>query len=248
MVLAAIGIGFFIGRSGTAAPAEEFAAGTTVSPSDSKPIENYVPAIKYNGGYFSNLPILASSTLAVTGQLKTYATTTQSALVGNCAYQRMGPLGSEADYAFCTVPSTSTSSIPFIQPNPFGTATSSLLVNQSGLRVTNGLAGANVASLSTTTGASGYGSSTPAIALDFSLPSSGQVYVEFMGNTGTVTSTTSPAINGSEAGVLPGRTPEGLSNYIIGSNVFTNVRIATSSPGTFSTAIAGKLFLVFKKL
>lgn len=148
------------------------------------------------------------------------------------------------DYAAVQMPMTATSSIPAIIPNPFGAATSTLV--SCHVQVTaNGIAVGQTFDISTTTGAGGYGSSTPAILSGFST-GAGQFTAPCNFNSATSTAAvTNPS--GVKIGLLPGMTSTGVSNYIVGPSEYVTTRISSSTPGTFSSYWTGTFSAVFMK-
>lgn len=139
-------------------------------------------------------------------------------------------------YAYVQVALTATSSIPCQIANPFGAATTTILsFNQT---VTSGIVGTNVFSLSTTSGANGYGSSTPSLTLNHSIGTGAQDYMSWLPGNATTT----------DSRVLPGvLNSTNESTAILGPSQTLVNRISTSTAGTFGTYYSGTCSATFVK-
>ena len=172
----------------------------------------------------------------------TVTATSTSASQGTPSYFTLGGV----DYADVEVSLSATSSVPGIIPNPFGTATSTLVLCQSQVTV-NGIAATQNLYVSTTTGTGGYGSSTPAIMTAF-VTGTGQFTAPCGFNSATSTANVATAQpNATQSDLLPGRTQTGASNYIVGPSEFLTLRIATATPRTLDTYWTGTFFARFMK-
>ncbi len=201
-------------------------------------------------GVFGNSQLFGATTARTTitnpwtfQEAVTQNATSTIASQGVPAYQTLGGI----DFAFVENDLTATSSIPGIIANPFGsTAATSSLVSCGMVVTSNGIAVAQSFDVSTTTGTGGYGSSTPAIISGFAAGAA-QFFMPCGFNSATTTSSTA-SNQYVPVGLLPGRTQSGASNYIIQGGEFLTGRIASSTPGTFSSYWTGKFWAVFMKL
>lgn len=118
-----------------------------------------------------------------------------------------------------------TSSVACSVKNPFNATTTltgfGVAVNSNGL-------GSQEFSVSTSTGA--YSSSTPALMLNLAT-GTGQFTSYWRPNSATTTNSGTPGH--IDPRLLPGMTNSGVSNYVIGPSEYVNVRVATSTAGTF---------------
>lgn len=124
-----------------------------------------------------------------------------------------------------------TSSSVCVIKNPYATTT---LVMEFGMDIaTNGIGTIN-GYLSTTSVAGGFGSSTPAIVGPYSVVGGSLVYWT------PSSSTSSPAL-------LPGiNNLTGQSNFVLQPNESLTFRLATSTPGIYTTYLVGSCSATFK--
>lgn len=176
-----------------------------------------------------------SSTISVS------ATSTEGSL-GVPFYETKGGI----DYAHVEVALTATSSVPGIIKNPFVSTAATSTILACGVEVTsNGIAVAQSLDISTTTGTGGYGSSTPAIMSGYAA-GTGQFTAPCGFNSATSTQSATNAA-GVKTGLLPGMTNAGLSNYISVTGEYLTARIASATPGTFTSYWTGTFWAWFMK-
>lgn len=189
--------------------------------------ENYIPYVQYNQGYNSLKGITLSGTASDSGlTISTTATSTYGSQ-GVVYYETRGGI----DYADYQQTIAATSSVICIMPNPFGTATSTIVRHI--VQVTsNGLAATQAIYTSTTTGTGGYGSSTPALIQNF-ITGAGEFTAVWQPNSATSTN------SGIPTDLLPGMTDTGLSRYILGPSEYLTDRVATATPRTLDTYYTG---------
>ena len=120
--------------------------------------------------------------------------------------------------------------------NPYRATSSIMSIGVS--RSASGIAGTQAFYFSTTTSTGRYGSSTPAFVDGHQEGRSNFAY-----HWGGGVSTSTP-----RAGVLETLAPDGGSRAILGPLETITVRIATSSPGTFTTYMSGKCSAVLQRL
>lgn len=142
-----------------------------------------------------------------------------------------------------TIPMTATSSYVCAFKNPYnGTST---IVSLSAEATSNGIAVANNLYISTSSAA--IGTSSPALLSAFAM-GTGQFSVELQKN--SATTTLAGAIGGTtgDTTLLPGRTPQGASNYFLKPGEWVTFKIATTTGGTFSSYLKGSCSAVIKKI
>lgn len=139
------------------------------------------------------------------------------------------------DFAAVTESFTSTSSVPLVIDNPFSATTS---IDKIMCVVTGNGLGAQVFDISTTTAAGGYGSSTPALVYGVSIGANAQETFLWQ----PAGSSTTPWLTLAVPSNSNGKSP-----YILKPNEDVTVRIATSSPGTFSSYLSGSCALQVSK-
>lgn len=129
-----------------------------------------------------------------------------------------------------------TSSSVCVFPNPFGSATSSIVRFQSQIS-SSSATGIGIAALkfdlSTTTAAGGYGSSTPALIYGHSLAAGAKDSVQWQ-----PTSSSTPS-SSQILTINSGATADGSSPFVLGPSEKITYRIASGTPGTFSTYLVG---------
>ena len=178
---------------------------------------------------------VGTTTQAVDRQLLVGATSTFPANAGNFSYRTSAGI----DFADIQIPYEATSSIACRIVNPYGAATTSMLlfIGQN----TVGVTGANLFTLSTTSNAQGFGSSTRALINERSVGSLAQdTAVWTPRNTST---TSADAVDR----LLQADTNDGVNPFILGPNEALSWRIATGSPGTFAAYYTGTCSASFMK-
>lgn len=136
-----------------------------------------------------------------------------------------------------TIPFTATSSYVASIKNPFGNATATIEVVAINATNSGFTAAGNIY---VATGTTAYSTSSPALAI-WPFTSGGAFSYKLVENMAT----SSAGITGGtgSADILPGVqwSTAGIvgSNYILGPNQFLNVKVATTTGGTFSTYLSG---------
>lgn len=143
------------------------------------------------------------------------------------------------DYYHFRMPITASSTVPcYVPSNRFGAATSTI-VSASLTANTNGL-GAVTLDFSTTTSAGGFGTSSPALERAFSIaavPTQPFIWgLASTTNTLVIGLSVGSGFNGGTSGVFV-RPGEGLT-----------FRVATGTPGTFTSFLGGTCEVVLRKL
>lgn len=127
---------------------------------------------------------------------------------------------------------TATSSLPCVRKNPFN-ATSTIM-SFSAQATSNGIAVTQ--NLYVSTSSTSYGSSTPSLVAAFPT-GTGQWSILWTGS-GTTTSQTIGGINADK----------GYSNVLVGPSEYLVLRVATSTPGTFSSYYTGACKALWREL
>lgn len=140
------------------------------------------------------------------------------------------------DYASVQVSLSATSSVPASIPNPFGAATSSItsiIAQITG----NGITGATqFIDISTSTTA--LGTSSPALVYRASVLSGGQAFIPWQPMASSTNTTNI---------LLPVDVASGRSNLILGPSENLNMKIASGTPGTFTSYYTGTFSATFMK-
>lgn len=220
VVVAVIGI-FLTGRY--TAPKAEFQAGTTPG---GNYIENYVPAILYNGGIASALPIQTTSDLTVGGVLNltgsftstSGTTTTGTSGVPDCAIK--------GGYDVCVVQQsfTAATNTPIIIRSPFGSSATTTF-NPILVQITTG--GPAITFDLATTSLSNFATTSLVLAKNISVGNS-NTYTGLFAPL-TATSTAAGVIQVTTAGVLPGNTALGESTWFLRPGEGLMLKIASTS-------------------
>ncbi len=153
--------------------------------------------------------------------------TTTVASVGTPAYYTLGGVTK----VYLQQNFTATSSVPVIFNNPFATSSNAVItasIDRVVCKVTGAILGSNTFDLSTTTGAGGYGSSSPALILGHSVASLAQDNVLW---TPLATSTQSLPYRILTGSMYQGNSPDGSSPFFWRNNEALTYRIATGTPG-----------------
>jgi len=145
------------------------------------------------------------------------------------------------DFAFVQIPMAATSSVICSIPNPFGAATSTVN-NPMVVQITsNGIAQAQNIFISTST--TNAASSTVAWSGAIAVAASAQISSFFMGNMASSTLTA----GANDVNILPGLQQSGNTNRFLGPNEFLNVRIGTTTAGTYTAYYTGTCSATFMK-
>lgn len=148
------------------------------------------------------------------------------------------------NYAYSRVPMTATSSVVCAMPNPFGTATSTAIGPMLIQVTANGIAQNQNLFVSTST--TNAASSTNAWSGALALAASTQATFTFRGNFATTSVSTSPSGTG-DTNILPGLLTSGVTTRFLGPSEFLNVKIGTSTAGTYASYLTGTCAQQFQK-
>lgn len=212
-VLLGAGIALVAGRSGVPTVQK---AGAPAGPA----IENYIPAILYSDGYYSERGIHTTSTFRADGDVTLNATTTLESQ-GNPAYSVRGGI----DFADVQLSYAATSGVVVSFPNPFGASNSTTTVLSVVCQTTTGLTGSNLFALGTSTSAVG-SSTRPWLFRTIASGAQDTVFWTPMTFASTTLTQTDLLVSGAN--------PNGDSPFFLKPDERLNWRIASSSPGAGS--------------